>query len=141
MLGGDEGAFRKVYRTVQPGLLRYLTVLVGAGDAEDIASETWFQASRDLPRFTGDGDGFRGWVTTIGRHRALDHLRAKGRRPIVDTPIEDLIERASGPDAEHGALESISTQGALALISSLPPDQAEAVLLRAVMGLDAKAAG
>ncbi len=141
MLAGDEAAFRQVYRAIQPGLLRYVGVLVGAGDAEDVASETWAQALRDLPRFTGDGDGFRGWVSTIGRHRALDHLRAKGRRRVVDTPIEELPERASGPDAEQGALESLSTQSALALIGSLPQDQAEAVLLRSVMGLDAKTAG
>lgn len=141
MLCGDEDAFRWVFRAVQPGLVRYLTVLIGAGDADDVASETWAQAVRDLHRFTGDGDGFRGWITTIGRHRALDHVRAAGRRPVVDTRIEQLPDPATGQDAETGALESLSTQGALALIASLPPDQAEAVLLRTVLGLDAKTAG
>jgi hypothetical protein len=63
---GDGDAFRVVYRDVQPALLRYLTVLVGPHEAEDVASETWAQACRDLDRFTGDADGFRGWVTTIG---------------------------------------------------------------------------
>ncbi|MGH3744745.1 MAG: RNA polymerase sigma factor [Mycobacteriales bacterium] len=141
MLQGDDEAFRVVYRTVQPSLLRYVTVLVGSGDAEDVASETWSQAVRDLHRFSGDGAGFRGWLSTIGRHRALDHLRAKGRRPVVDTPLEDLLEPGDDRDAERGALESLSTQAALSLIGSLPPEQAEAVLLRAVMGLDAKSAG
>lgn len=141
MLAGEEEAFRLVYRAVQPGLLRYLTVLVGSGEAEDVASETWSQVVRDLYRFTGDGDGFRGWVSTIGRHRALDYLRAKGRRPVVDTPVADLVEREAGQNAEEGALESLSTQAALALIGSLPREQAEAVLLRSVLGLDAKAAG
>src|SRR5690242_4950748 len=36
MLLGDEDAFRIIYRAVQPGLLRYLTVLVGSEDAEDV---------------------------------------------------------------------------------------------------------
>ena len=45
---GDEDAFRFLYRSLQPGLLRYLTTLVGA-EAEDVASETWLQISRDLP--------------------------------------------------------------------------------------------
>lgn len=141
MLQGDDEAFRQVYRAIQPGLLRYVTVLVGGGEAEDVASEAWSQAVRDLHRFTGDGDGFRGWVSTIARHRALDHLRAQGRRPVIDVPVEALPERVGGPDAEERALESLSTQAALRLIGSLPPEQAEAVLLRAVMGLDAKAAG
>jgi RNA polymerase sigma-70 factor (ECF subfamily) len=138
---GDEEAFRQVYRAVNPGLLRYLTVLVGSADADDVASETWAQAFRDLDRFRGDGDGFRGWVVTIGRHRALDHLRAKARRPMSSLAIEDLPDRSAGQDPLDTVLEDISTATALRLIGSLPSDQAEAVLLRTVMGLDAKTAG
>jgi anti-anti-sigma factor len=76
---GSSDAFRTLYRDTQPRLLRYLYTLVG-DDAEDVASETWLQVTRDLASFTGDHDGFRGWVTTIGRHRALDHLRRRGHR-------------------------------------------------------------
>lgn len=141
MLDGDEDAFREVYRAVQPGLLRYLTVLVGPLDAEDVAAEAWAQAVRDLAKFSGGSDGFRGWITTIGRHRALDLLRSKGRRPVLDIPSEDLAEPPQEPSAEVEALGLVGTQEALRLIATLPPDQAEAVLLRAVVGLDAKAAG
>ncbi|WP_276328943.1 RNA polymerase sigma factor, partial [Amycolatopsis lexingtonensis] len=66
---GDEEAFRALYRAVQPGLCRYLRVLVGQ-DAEDVASEAWLQITRDLASFRGDLDGFRAWTATIGRHRA-----------------------------------------------------------------------
>lgn len=144
MLDGDEDAFRAVYRAVQPGLLRYLTVLVGRTDAEDVAAEAWAQVVRDLGRFRGDADGFRGWVTTIGRNRALDLLRAQGRRPISDVPVEERSEyddRDPRVSAEDETLALISTAEALRLIATLPPDQAEAVLLRAVVGLDARAAG
>jgi RNA polymerase sigma-70 factor (ECF subfamily) len=139
-LRGDEDAFTGVYRAVQPGLLRYLAVLVGA-DAEDVASETWAQVCRDLGTFRGDGDGFRGWVATIGRHRALDHLRARGRRPIGSVSVEDLVALPAAEDTAGVAFESLSTAAAIALIRSLPQDQAEAVLLRSVMGLDATSAG
>jgi RNA polymerase sigma-70 factor (ECF subfamily) len=137
---GDEAAFSRVYRAVQPGLLRYLTVLVGA-EAEDVASESWAQACRDLNTFRGDGDGFRGWVATIGRHGALDYLRARGRRPVDPTSGHELLDLPAADDTAAVAFESLSTAAAIALISSLPRDQAEAVLLRAVMGLDAKSAG
>jgi RNA polymerase sigma-70 factor (ECF subfamily) len=140
MLRGDEDAFRAAYRAIQPGLLRYVTVLAGAADAEDIAAETWAQVVRDLNSFTGTEDGFRGWVTTIARHRALDMLRSKGRRPVVDVPVEELPERADPRSAEAEALALVSTDEALRLIATLPPDQAEAVLLRAVVGLDARTA-
>ncbi len=136
---GDEHAFRTLYRAVQPGLLRYLQVLVGA-DAEDVASETWLHVIKDLHRFKGDAQGFRRWAVTIGRHRALDHLRHHQRRPALPTPIEALSELPDLEYTENLALQTISTGAALALIAALPRDQAEAVLLRVVVGLDAESA-
>lgn len=136
---GDDHAFRTLYRAVQPSLLRYLRVMVGA-EAEDVASEAWLQVARELTRFRGDADGFRGWVTTIARHRAIDHLRRQGRRPISHEPVERLAELPADTDTAACALDSAATAAALALIARLPADQAEAVLLRVVMGLDAKSA-
>jgi RNA polymerase sigma-70 factor (ECF subfamily) len=139
---GDEAAFRFLFRAVQPGLLRYLGVVVGGRpeDAEDVASETWLQVARDLGGFRGDGDGFRGWVATIGRNRAMDHLRRVRRRPVADLPVERLVELAAVEDTAGSALASVATGEALALIGRLPRDQAEAVLLRVVLGLDAESA-
>ncbi len=139
---GDEEAFRILFRAVQPGLLRYLRVLVGgrAEDAEDIASEAWLQIARDLPGFRGDADGFRGWAATVARNRAMDHLRRVRRRPVADLPVEYLAELAAAEDTAGQAMATVATSDALALIASLPPDQAEAVLLRVVLGLDAESA-
>lgn len=136
---GDEAAFRALFRQVQPGLLRYLTVLVGE-EAEDVASETWLQVTRDLGTFNGDFDGFRGWVTTIGRNRALDLLRRRRRRPTADLPVEYLLDRRAPEDTESSALATVAAADALALIARLPRDQGEAVLLRVVMDLDAESA-
>jgi RNA polymerase sigma-70 factor, ECF subfamily len=140
MCEGDGDAFRLVYRAVHPTLLRYLELLVGPNDAEDVASETWSQASRDLDRFRGGGgDGFRAWVTTIGRHRALDHLRQRSRRPQV---VADLtgMDPADGVDLEVRIEDVLGTAHALAMLRELPRDQAEALMLRVVMGLDAASA-
>lgn len=139
-LQGDEAAFRALYRDVQPRLLRYLSALVGA-DAEDVASDTWLQIARDLGSFSGDHDQFRGWASRIARNRAIDHLRRTGRRPSVAMPEEHFAELLSPHDTEGAVLERLSTSEAIAMIATLPQDQAEAVLLRVVMGLDAKAAG
>lgn len=136
---GGEAGFVELYRAVQPALLRYLATMVGA-QAEDIASETWSQVSRDLARFEGSADSFRGWVSTIGRNRAFDHLRAQARRPSRAVAPEHLLGVAGDQDTADDALEAMSTTRAVSLIAGLPPDQAEAVLLRVVMGLSAKAA-
>nr|WP_185034916.1 RNA polymerase sigma factor [Actinomadura coerulea] len=137
---GDEESFRMLYRDVQPRLIRFAGAIVGA-DAEDVTSEAWLQIARDLPAFRGDLDGFRGWTATITRHRALDHLRRKSRRPGSDLPVEELVAMAADADTELDALDGIATERALRLIADLPRDQAEAVLLRVVVGLDAKTAG
>jgi RNA polymerase sigma-70 factor, ECF subfamily len=138
---GDEAAFRALYRDTHPRVLRYLVAIVGA-DAEDVASETWLQIARDLPGFTGDVDGFRGWAATVARHRAADHLRRARRRPRPATvTLADLETWAAADDTAGQALELMATDAAIALIAQLPQDQAEAVLLRVVMGLDSVAAG
>ncbi len=136
---GDEAAFATAYRLVHPGLLGYLRGLVG-DEAEDVASDAWLEISRDLGRFRGDGAGFRGWTATIARHRALDLLRRRRTRPqeaVLEPDVLDLPGPHSTPDQ---ALETLSTEYALGLIAGLPRDQAEAVLLRVVVGLDAPAA-
>jgi RNA polymerase sigma-70 factor (ECF subfamily) len=138
--GGDEQAFRRLYRTVQPPLLRYLYGLVG-DDAEDVAAEAWLQITRDFSDFRGDYTGFRRWAATIARNRAMDHARRLRRRPSVAVPVESLSRFADDADTAALAVGAVSTVAALELVASLPPDQAEAVLLRAIMGLDATAAG
>ncbi|WP_405812688.1 RNA polymerase sigma factor [Streptomyces sp. NBC_01390] len=136
---GDESAFAVAYRLVQPGLLGYLRGFVGA-DAEDVASDAWLEITRDLGRFKGDGAGFRGWTATIARHRALDHLRRQRVRPRAGGTEQDVLD-LPGPHSTHEqALESLSTERALELVRGLPRDQAEAVLLRVVVGLDGPAA-
>jgi RNA polymerase sigma-70 factor (ECF subfamily) len=136
---GDETAFAVAYRLVQPGLLGYLRGLVG-DDAEDVASDAWLEIARDLGRFKGDGAGFRGWTATIARHRALDHLRRQKVRPRSSALEQDVLELPAAHTTHDQALESISTARALELVRGLPRDQAEAVLLRIVVGLDGPAA-
>ncbi|MDX6361094.1 MAG: hypothetical protein QOC85_97 [Streptomyces sp.] len=136
---GDEAAFAAAYRIVQPGLLGYLRGIVG-DEAEDVASDAWLEIARDLGRFRGDGAGFRGWTATIARHRALDHLRRQRVRPRASALEHDLLELPGTHSTHDQALESLSTEYALQLVAGLPRDQAEAVLLRVLVGLDGPAA-
>jgi RNA polymerase sigma-70 factor (ECF subfamily) len=137
---GDETAFRTVYRAVHPRLLGYVRTLVGETEAEDVTSEAWLQIARDLGKFSGDADRFRGWAARIARNRALDHIRMRGRRPAVSGDETELADRAGNSDTVGEALEAIGTGRTLRLIAELPQDQAEAVVLRVVVGLDAKSA-
>jgi RNA polymerase sigma-70 factor, ECF subfamily len=140
---GDEAGFAVLWRALHPGVLRYLRVVAGDA-AEDAASETWLQAARDLATFRGDIDAFRVWLFRIARHRGIDEQRRAARRPAIPyDPHGPAPETAiaATPDAAEEALRRAETRWALGMIASLPPDQAEAVMLRVVAGLDAAAAG
>jgi RNA polymerase sigma-70 factor, ECF subfamily len=133
--GGDEQAFAVVWRTLQPAVLRYLRVMAPRW-ADDLASETWLEVIRGLPTFSGDEAGFRSWVFTIARHRAIDWRRRQAARPLEALPADLLTDLGAPDDPEAAALETLSTEAALRMIATLPVDQAEVVLLRSVAGLD-----
>jgi len=139
---GDGEAFRLLYRDIQPRLLRYLHAIAGQ-DAEDIASETWLQVTRDLPGFAGHLRR----VPRLGRHHRppprpgpppQEHPPPRPARPRRRP--RRLARHRRRRRHRQTALDTVATQNAVALIATLPPDQAEAVLLRAVLGLDAATA-
>jgi RNA polymerase sigma-70 factor (ECF subfamily) len=132
---GDERCFAVIWRELQPALLRYLRV-VARGAADDVASETWLDVVQTLGRFRGDEHGFRAWVFTIARHRALDWQRRSIRQQAAPMPADLLAHQPAPDDPAASALESLSTEAALALVGGLPLAQAEVVLLRVVAGLD-----
>ena len=135
---GDEAGFHVLWTTLQPRLLRYLRVK--ARDvAEDVAGETWLQVVRDLAAFEGDAQDFRAWLFTVARHRAIDAARARRARPVVLMPDIPEVSRVHVVSAETQALERVSTAQALALVASLPSEQAEMVALRVIAGLDVAA--
>ena len=134
---GDEAAFLGLWRSLQPPLLRYLRVF-GCDDPDDVASETWLQVVRDLHKFAGDGEDFRRWLFTVGRHRAIDAARARTRRRV--SPVADGLDSlADGQTVEDQVLDGMSVREAIAMLAGLSQDQAEAVALRVIAGLDTPA--
>ena len=132
---GDEDAFGRLWRDLQPRLLRYFAVAAPTA-AEDLASETWLGVVRGLDRFQGGEPAFRAWVFTIARHEVLDWRRRAARRATEDLPANGLVDQAAPDDPAADALEGFATRAALAQVATLPADQAEAIVLRVVAGLD-----
>lgn len=131
---GDATAFRLLYREFAPLLHRYLTFLVGE-QADDIAARAWQRAIADLPGHRGNYQAFAGRLAAIARELA-------DGRPAWDPapPLSAEAPAAAGTAGPvgRGAAAGDETDAALRLISELPPDEAEAVLLRSVVGLDAR---
>jgi RNA polymerase sigma-70 factor (ECF subfamily) len=132
---GDEDGFLSLWRALQPRLLRYLRVK-GGQSYEDVAAETWLQVVRDLAAFTGDARAFRSWLFTIARHRAIDAARARATRPLVLVEDVSVLDQRRSESAEDDALARASTERALAVLQTLPVEQAEMVALRVLADLD-----
>ncbi|MBW8805797.1 MAG: RNA polymerase sigma factor [Catenulisporales bacterium] len=133
---GEESGFAELWHALHPPLLRYLRAVVG-DTAEDVASETWLQAAKDVRGYRGDAAGFRVWLFRVARHRALDELRRTSRRKEDNGDVAAVAaDWPAADDTESAAAERADTERALRLIARLPKDQAEAVLLRVVAGLD-----
>ena len=93
---------------------------VGRADADDCFQETFLSALRAYPKLK-DGGNLRGWLITIAHRKAVDHHRAKGRRPL---PVAEVAEVAvSGPEPSDG-------DGIWTAVGALPPKQRAAVALR-----------
>jgi RNA polymerase sigma-70 factor (ECF subfamily) len=128
---GDEVAFARLWRDLNPPLLRYLSL--GGDTADEVAAETWLTVVRGLDTFTGDETGWRAWVFTTARRRAVDAARRRGREARFGRRPAEWV--ATVRDCADDVIDTLTTQEAVALVRRLPPLQAEVVLLRVVAGL------
>ena len=108
-------------------VLGVLRGLVGPTDADDCFQETFIAALRAYPRVR-HGRELRAWLLTIARRKALDHHRARSRRPV---PVAEPPETAAEPDL-NGALEA---RALWELVGALPEGQRAAIALRYAGGL------
>jgi RNA polymerase sigma-70 factor (ECF subfamily) len=131
---GDEDAFGALWRNLQPTLLNYLKV-IAPDSAEDLSAETWLEVIRKLDRFQGDEPAFRSWVLTIARQQVVDWRRRSARRRTE--PLSTGTPERAAPDwLSASVADTISGREALSLVTSLPPAQAEVVILRVIAGLN-----
>jgi RNA polymerase sigma-70 factor, ECF subfamily len=134
---GEDWAVAVLYRDLHPRVLAYLRQRC-RDEAEDVAQETWMDVARALPRFDGGETDFRRLVFVIAKRRSIDHARRAAARPSVPMPESDMALRQLG-NAEDDALERLSAQDAVSVISQLlAPEQAEIVLLRVLGGFSAE---
>jgi RNA polymerase sigma factor (sigma-70 family) len=112
--------FQTVLDEHSGAVMAILRGAVGREGAEDCFQETFLAALRAYPQLD-DARNLRGWLLTIAHRKAIDHHRAKGRRPVpVAEPPEAVVENGiPEPDDELWTA-----------VASLPPKQRAAVALR-----------
>jgi RNA polymerase sigma factor (sigma-70 family) len=101
-------------------VLSFLRSMVGPDDADDCFQETFIAAMRAYDRL--DGQHPRAWVMTIARRKAIDHYRARKRRP---TPSDQLPEQPT-----HDRTIADRETELWDAVRALPPKQRAAVSMR-----------
>ncbi len=132
---GEEWAIALLFSDLHPRVLRYLNAREPRA-AEDIDGEVWLAVASRLGSFTGGEEELRAWVFAIARRRLAEHRRTAARRRTHAVP-PDEIDPAPARSAEDEVVEDLSADEAVRFVTAtLPPDQAEVVLLRVLGGLD-----
>jgi RNA polymerase sigma-70 factor (ECF subfamily) len=139
---GEERAFGILYDRYAGLLYGLACRIVGErADAEEVVLESFAQAWREAARFRSEKGSVIAWLTVICRSRALDLVRARGRRiRLVDAAAaaEPEVSPAMGGSDPNPA-ESVSHQErakrVAAALATLSPPQREAIELAYYEGL------
>jgi RNA polymerase sigma-70 factor (ECF subfamily) len=122
---GLEWPVAALCREFHPKVLRYLRAHL-PDRAEELASETWSDIASALPTFEGNETSFRRWVFAAARRRLLEAREKSGSaRSTLKSEQDDDV-----------SVERRAVDAALARISTLAPQQADVLLLRALGDLD-----
>ena len=90
---GDRVAFQEVYRRTCAKLLGVcLRISTDREEAEDVLQEVYVTVWQKAAQFDAARASPITWLVTMARNRAIDRLRASGRR--ITTPIDAIAEPA-----------------------------------------------
>jgi RNA polymerase sigma-70 factor, ECF subfamily len=135
--------FRKIYDEFRPRILRYLTRLVGEGEAEDLTQEVFVKIDRGLKAFRGESQAST-WIYRIATHAALDRLRGPYARErlskqLSTPPVGGVAEEAWADDQEAPAEQKVirkEMNGCIrAIVDTLPPNYRSVIVLSEMEGL------
>lgn len=80
---GQEEALQQLHRRYAPLIFHLACRSVDRAAAEEIVQDTFLALWRRAADFDPARGSFRTWLVSIGRHRMLDELRSRSRRPQV----------------------------------------------------------
>jgi len=122
---GDREAFLKVYDTyatqVRPLVGRFF---FRPFEREEAFQEVWLQVHRAAPTYDATRGELLPWLRTVAANRCKELLRARGRRPDPDVPLQDN-DLVADTDPEQ-SVRATRVHAAIARFqATLSPDEAK----------------
>ena len=138
----DDTTLTVLMREVRKVSIRYCLATYPGGRqlAEDVAQEICVAVLQALPEYDERGVPFEAFVYAIGSRKVADAQRSMSRsRMVLVEEMPDEIDDNPGP--EQQAVRSHEFDEAAILMSDLPDNLREVLLLRVALGLSAERTG
>lgn len=135
---GDADAMSAFYARLNGIVYNWVRQYVrDAHIAEDLTQEVWIKVAQNVARYR-PGTNLMGWLMTITRNTAVDHLRKEQRRPTeVLQPDHLQLDRPRPGLSVHQQAERRQLAQVIAdRMNELKPDQRTCLRLRFFDGLD-----
>ena len=124
----DPQAFEHLYLKWLKPVYRYFYFRLGnVKDAEDLTSQVFLKAYKDLPRYRQRGS-FGAWLFTIAHARLVDHYRKNSHKAIREITIEQLEIPSSTPGPLSQAVSRNEMEQLFSLLKDL--NEREQTLIR-----------
>jgi RNA polymerase sigma factor (sigma-70 family) len=135
---GDEREAPRVYASLLPAVQTTLLRVLGGPDRQhrELTQRSIEQVIVELVQHPSPEQcGLAVWATASAARVALDVLRARTNRRDIEVSWGDAMLQPLAEDA-HVAAQGSAIDRLRWLLAELPPQQAEAIVLCDVMGLD-----
>ncbi|MGH9629911.1 MAG: sigma-70 family RNA polymerase sigma factor [Bryobacteraceae bacterium] len=126
---GSEDALAALYDETSSLVYSIAVRILGdRADAEEVTLDVYSQIWRAASGFQAERGTVTGWMTTMTRSRAIDRMRARGRRS--EQSVESLCdEPAAAPSPEQSTVVAQQRRFVQAALAALPPDQRRVIEL------------
>ena len=129
--------FDRIYAEHHARILRYLTRMVGAQDAEDLAQEVFIRAAKAYDGFRHEAK-IETWLYRIATHVAVDRLRgtALRRETMLGEELGEVAEdgREAGSTLEEKTLRRAANECIRNVIYGLPENYRTPLILSELEG-------
>ena len=129
--------FDRIYAEHHARILRYLTRMVGAQDAEDLAQEVFIRAAKAYDGFRHEAK-IETWLYRIATHVAVDRLRgtASRRETMLGEELGEVAEdgREAGSTLEEKTLRRAANECIRNVIYGLPENYRTPLILSELEG-------
>jgi RNA polymerase sigma-70 factor (ECF subfamily) len=133
--GGDSEAFGQLYDHYQGSVYRFVYYRTRSQTlAEDLTSETFLRALRNMSGFRWQGKDFGAWLMTIARNLCTDHFKA-GRTRLEHTTEDMGVHDAATEGPEDAVLAGLTNEALLGGLKQLSDEQRDCLIMRFLQGL------